>query len=93
LTIERGVVLNARIAYGGMAGIPKRATRTENSLIGKQWNETTVRDAMQAMTNDFTPMSDMRASAEYRMQVAQNHLLRFWIESQNADATSEVRVF
>jgi xanthine dehydrogenase small subunit len=93
LTIERGVVLNARIAYGGMAGIPKRATRTENSLIGKQWNETTVRDAMQAMTNDFTPMSDMRASAEYRMQVAQNYLLRFWIESQNADATSEVRVF
>jgi xanthine dehydrogenase small subunit len=45
------------------------------------------------MTNDFTPMSDMRASAEYRMQVAQNHLLRFWYESQNELTSLEAKVF
>jgi xanthine dehydrogenase small subunit len=80
MTVERGVVSNARIAYGGVAGIPKRATNCEAALVGKQWNEASVREAMHAMTKDFTPMSDMRASAEYRMQVAQNHLLRFWYE-------------
>ncbi len=93
MTIEDGVVTKARIAYGGVAGIPKRAANTEAAVIGKPWNETTVRAAMQAMTNDFTPMNDMRASAEYRMQVAQNHLLRFWHESQDEAASLEARVF
>jgi xanthine dehydrogenase small subunit len=93
ITVEQGTVSHARIAYGGVAGIPKRATRTEAALIGKEWSEATVRNAMRAMTNDFTPMSDMRASAEYRMQVAQNHLLRFWYELQSADAALEARVF
>ncbi len=93
LFIDRGVVLRARIAYGGVAGVPKRATHTETALIGKQWSESTVRDAMKAMMCDFTPMSDMRASAEYRMQVAQNHLLRFWHETQGETAALKTRVF
>jgi len=45
---------------------------------------------MQAMTHDFTPMSDMRATAAYRMQIAQNLLLRFWLEA--SDKRTEVRV-
>jgi xanthine dehydrogenase small subunit len=93
LVVDHGVVSHARIAYGGVAGVPKRAIHTEAALIGKQWRETSVHDAMQAMTKDFTPMSDMRASAEYRMQIAQNHLLRFWYETQGEDATIETRVF
>jgi xanthine dehydrogenase small subunit len=93
LVIDRNVVAHARIAYGGVAGTPKRATNTEAALIGKQWRETTVRDAMKAMKSDFTPMSDMRASAEYRMQIAQNHLLRFWHESQGEAASVGARVF
>jgi xanthine dehydrogenase small subunit len=90
IVVERGVVSHARIAYGGVAGIPKRATHAESALIGKAFSEAAVRSAMQALSN-VTPMSDMRASAEYRMQVAQNHLLRFWHESQGEAA--EVRVF
>jgi xanthine dehydrogenase small subunit len=93
LTVDRGVVSHARIAFGGVAGIPKRAINTESALIGKQWSEASVREAMHAMTNDFTPMRDMRASAEYRMQVAQNHLLRFWYESQNELTSLEAKVF
>ena len=88
---EGGVVKLCRIAYGGMAGTPKRATRAENALLGQTWSEATVRVAMAALTQDFSPMSDMRASAAYRMQVAQNHLLRFWLESQ--DETHAMRVF
>jgi xanthine dehydrogenase small subunit len=93
IVVDRGVVSQARIAYGGVAGIPKRAMHTEAALIGKQWSEVNVREAMKSMTEDFTPMSDMRASAEYRMQIAQNHLLRFWYESQGETASLETRVF
>ncbi|TAG82620.1 MAG: xanthine dehydrogenase small subunit [Betaproteobacteria bacterium] len=90
MVIDRGVVQYVRIAYGGMAGVPKRAINAETELTEKAWSETQVRAAMQAMHADFSPMSDMRASAAYRMQVAQNLLLRFWLESQSAPA--EVRV-
>ena len=78
--VDRGVVSHCRIAYGGMAGTPRRATNAERALLGKAWSEVSARSAMEALTEDYSPMSDMRASASYRMQVAQNHLLRFWLE-------------
>ncbi|MFZ1479849.1 MAG: xanthine dehydrogenase small subunit [Paracoccaceae bacterium] len=82
LTIEGGTVTAARIAFGGMAGIPKRAAAAEAALLGSAWNEATVREAMQAMAGDFSPMSDMRASAAYRMKTAQNMLLRYFHDLQ-----------
>ena len=91
LTTERGVVTQCRIAFGGMAGTPKRAAQAEQALIGKTWSEAAVRTAMAALHKDYSPMSDMRSSAAYRMQVAQNHLMRFWLESQGA--AQAVRVF
>jgi xanthine dehydrogenase small subunit len=93
ISVDGGTVTQCRIGYGGMAGVPKRALRTEHALIGKPWNEAQVRAAMQAVTDDFTPMSDMRASAGYRLQIAQNHLLRFWYESQGSHAETQTRVF
>ncbi|XDA97341.1 xanthine dehydrogenase small subunit [Sulfitobacter sp. LCG007] len=71
---------SARIAFGGMAGTPKRASAAEASLTGGAWREETFRDAMAALDSDFTPMSDMRASADYRMETARNMLLRYWHE-------------
>jgi len=91
VTTERGVVTQCRIAFGGMAGTPKRAALAEQALVGKAWSEKTVRAAMEALSKDYSPMTDMRSSAAYRMQVAQNHLLRFWLESQG-DAEA-MRVF
>jgi xanthine dehydrogenase small subunit len=76
--VEGGVVTAARIAFGGMAGVPKRARAAEAALIGKPWNEATVRAAMAAMDGDFTPLSDMRASADYRREAARNMLLRYF---------------
>ena len=70
----------ARIAFGGMAGTPKRAPAAEAALIGQPLTAETARAAAQAMTADFTPMTDMRASAAYRMTVAQNLLLRYAAE-------------
>jgi len=67
-----------RLVYGGMAGTPTRATRAEAAMAGQPYTEATFRKAMTALADDFQPLSDMRASASYRMQTAQNMLLRFF---------------
>jgi xanthine dehydrogenase small subunit len=76
-----GWISEARLAYGGLAGIPKRALATEAELIGRSWDEAAVADAIAALPRDFTPLSDMRASAGYRLTVAGNLLRRFLIET------------
>jgi xanthine dehydrogenase small subunit len=81
LTIADGRVTEARIAYGGMAATPKRAARAEQALIGRPWSEPTIEAAIQALADDFAPLSDWRASADYRRKVAGNLLRRLWLES------------
>jgi xanthine dehydrogenase small subunit len=90
VAMEGGVVAAARLAYGGMAGIPKRAAAAEAALVGRPWAEATVRAAMDALAADFAPMDDMRASAAYRMEVARNLLLRHWIETTRPDAATRL---
>ncbi|MFD2238384.1 xanthine dehydrogenase small subunit [Aureimonas populi] len=70
-------VAEARLAFGGMAGIPKRAAHAEAALIGKPFDEVACRAAMAAMEADFQPITDMRATSDYRLKAAQNALLRF----------------
>lgn len=84
ITANDGVVTDARIAFGGMAGIPKRATAVEDALIGAPWTEETVRAAQAKFADDFTPLSDMRASAAYRLECAQGMLLRYFLEDCGA---------
>ena len=76
LPVYDGTFGQTRLAYGGMAGTPARAKHAEAALTGKPATLQTIQTAMHALTRDFAPMSDMRASADYRMQVAQNALLR-----------------
>lgn len=85
--IENGRVAAVRLAYGGMAATPKRATATEQSLLGQIWAEKAIRTAQEAMAEDFAPISDMRASAAYRMTVATNLLWRSFLEMDGADDT------
>ncbi|EAQ04336.1 xanthine dehydrogenase, A subunit [Pseudooceanicola batsensis HTCC2597] len=80
LTVEHGTVTQARIAFGGMAGIPKRATAVETALIGQPWDAGAPDRAAEAFAQDFAPMSDMRASAGYRLTAARNMLRRYWAE-------------
>ena len=82
ITVSDGVVSGARIAFGGMAGIPKRATSVENALIGKPWSEDTVDAARAGFDEDFAPLSDMRASATYRLETARALLSRYFAEDQ-----------
>ncbi|SFG55226.1 xanthine dehydrogenase small subunit [Palleronia marisminoris] len=76
VTTEGGTVTAARIAFGGMAGTPKRARQTEAALIGQPLTPEGVAAAQAALEQDFTPLSDMRASARYRLEVAKGMLLR-----------------
>jgi len=91
VTVSEGRVTEARIAFGGMAGVPKRASLAEAALVGKDWTEAVVDAAAEAMAGDFTPMSDMRASAGYRMLTAQN-LLRRYFHDLNGTAVSVLEV-
>ncbi|NNE84805.1 MAG: xanthine dehydrogenase small subunit [Alphaproteobacteria bacterium] len=85
LTLEDGMVTAARIAFGGMAAIPKRAAECEAALTGKPWSEETVRQAATAIGKDFSPLSDHRASAEYRLRVAENLFVRLFRDIEGAD--------
>ncbi|WP_322068612.1 xanthine dehydrogenase small subunit [Paraburkholderia bannensis] len=75
-------VREPRIAFGGMAATPKRATHTEAVLADALWHEATAQAAMIAMGNDYAPLSDMRATSDYRLEAAKNTLYRFWLETR-----------
>lgn len=80
VSIVDGKIADAVIAFGGMAATPNRAKATEKVLVGKPWDEGTFDAAALTLAKDFKPISDMRASAEYRMLAAQNLVRRFYLE-------------
>jgi xanthine dehydrogenase small subunit len=82
IEMEGKVVRDARIAYGGLAATSKRAPTAEAAINGREWNEATARQAMQMLAQDYSPLTDMRASGAYRMKAAQNLLQRFWLETR-----------
>ncbi|HTJ59530.1 MAG TPA: xanthine dehydrogenase small subunit [Devosiaceae bacterium] len=81
---DDGFVQTVRIAFGGMAATPKRAKTVEAALVGKPWTAASIEAALPAFAEDFQPITDMRASAEYRLLVAQNLLRRFHLETTGA---------
>jgi len=93
LTLDaNGIITDSRIAYGGMAGTPKRAAGAEAALKGASLEDpSTWGEAMHAILDDFTPLSDMRASAEYRMETARALLAKALMEISGT-APQEVRV-
>ncbi|WP_300296453.1 xanthine dehydrogenase small subunit [Ferrovibrio sp.] len=80
VVLEGDVVKQARLAYGGMAGIPARAKEAEAALAGRPFTPDGIEPAVAALAADFSPMSDIRASAEYRLLAAQNLLRKFCVE-------------
>jgi xanthine dehydrogenase small subunit len=82
LHIADGRVQRASIGAGGVAATPARAAQTEAALRGQPWSATTVGLAQEALRKEFSPISDMRATGDYRRTVLANLLQRFWLESQ-----------
>ena len=79
LEVDRdGLVSDIILAYGGMADRPKRAEATEVFLKGKRWKRDVIEEAQRIMDRDFTPISDVRGSAEFRKYAARNLILKFW---------------
>ncbi|WP_282157339.1 xanthine dehydrogenase small subunit [Shimia thalassica] len=86
-----GLISEARVAFGGMAATPKRAAQAEAALIGQAWSGESFEAAASALGKDFAPLTDWRASSEYRMTVAQNLFRRFWLE-QTSDDVAAIRL-
>jgi xanthine dehydrogenase small subunit len=93
LELDRGTVRAARVAFGGMAATPKRACACEAALAGRPWTEATCEQAAAALATDFAPITDMRASAAYRLAVAQNLLRKFHLETSGRLAGAPSRLY
>jgi xanthine dehydrogenase small subunit len=85
LRLDGDRVAEVRLAFGGMAAIVKRAAQTEAALLGQPWTEATLARAQAALAQDFQPLSDLRASAAYRLKVSANLLRRLWLETRPDD--------
>jgi xanthine dehydrogenase small subunit len=83
IRLENGHVTEARIAFGGMAGIPARAPACEAALTGKPWSEAAFEAAAQALAQDYQPLSDLRGSAEYRLAAAAKLVRGLWLEPES----------
>ena len=92
ITLDGDVVADVRWAFGGMAATVQRAPAAEAAVRGQPWNEATSHAAMTALAQDFTPLSDMRATAAYRLQVAQNLIQRLWLETRSNSPLAESQI-
>lgn len=93
IELDGGRVRSARVAFGGMAAVPIRATGVEEILAGRPWTEATIEAAVARLQAELSPISDLRASAAYRRLAAGNLLRKLWIESTSPPARTQVRVF
>lgn len=87
---DDGKISDAVLCYGGMAATPKRAGNAEKALIGQSLDEASIQAAMAALESDYQPISDMRATADYRMMTAKN-LLRRFLNEQSDDGPVTIR--
>jgi xanthine dehydrogenase small subunit len=85
IELEGGRAKTVRVAFGGMAATPRRALECEKALTGARWGTAAVGKAARALARDFQPLTDMRASEQYRAQVAANLLQRFHTEVSQPD--------
>src|SRR5438132_1650878 len=91
IVLEDGVVRDVRIAYGGVAATPKRALRCERALLDHPWTQDSVDAAMTELDKDYSPLTDMRASAAYRRLVTRNLFYKFFLETSGKQ--TQTRVF
>ena len=80
LLIKKNKIVKAKIAYGGMSEIPKRATSMEKILDNSIFSKELFLKAQNLIKDDFSPIDDMRASRNYRIEIAKNLLMKFFYE-------------
>jgi xanthine dehydrogenase iron-sulfur cluster and FAD-binding subunit A len=77
---ESNQILHARLGYGGVAATPVRAIAAEEFLVGKPWNGDTIQAVKPILQEAFTPLTDLRGSAEYRQRLVVNLFEKFFVE-------------
>jgi xanthine dehydrogenase small subunit len=77
---DRNEIIHARLAYGGVAATPIRAIAIEQMLVGQPWNLETIQQVKLALKEVFTPLTDVRGSAEYRQMLVANLFEKFFVE-------------
>lgn len=92
IDVEAGNIVSAKTGFGGMAATPISAPSVEKALIGQALSQESFEQAALALANDLSPMSDVRATKEYRLQVAANLIRRAWYESSASKGATVVRV-
>ncbi len=92
LTIHDSVITKATICYGGMSATVHRARQTEKSLIGRPFDTTSVEVAGLTLEQDYSPISDLRGSSDYRRRVAANLLRKMLIDYGGTESTSAWQV-
>ncbi|MGH6905920.1 MAG: xanthine dehydrogenase small subunit [Geminicoccaceae bacterium] len=90
IELDQGRVAGIRIAFGGMAAIPKRARACEKAVLGQPWTEATIARGRKALARELAPISDMRAGAAYRLLAAKNLLTKFHIETSAPNVDTRV---
>ena len=78
--LKNNKIKKIRVAYGGMANIPKRAIYCEKILLNSSLSDSTINKAKKSLEKDFRPVTDVRASQKYRMEVAKNLLEKCFLE-------------
>ncbi|MEM1289132.1 MAG: xanthine dehydrogenase small subunit [Pseudomonadota bacterium] len=91
IEIQDQIISAARIAFGGMAGTPKRASKVEAALIGQPWCQATIELAQERFPEDYQPLTDWRGTSEYRLLTARNLLMRFFLEHSKSDIPVRLR--
>jgi xanthine dehydrogenase molybdopterin binding subunit/xanthine dehydrogenase small subunit len=87
---DTGTITKARLAYGGVAALPVRARATETALVGKLWGDSTCEEVLPVLENEFTPISDVRGSANYRRQMIASLLRKFFADESSAIVNKKV---
>jgi xanthine dehydrogenase small subunit len=85
---DNNKIIQARLAYGGVAATPIRALNVESMLIGKHWDIHTVQEMKPILKETFTPLTDLRASADYRKRLIANLFEKFFVEMGGIDSYS-----
>ena len=82
-SLNDNIFHDIKIVCGGMAATPLMALKTQNFLINKEFNKDNIKIAKKIILSDFQPLSDMRASSQYRSLISQNLLERFYLEKNS----------
>ncbi|WP_186843677.1 xanthine dehydrogenase small subunit [Acetobacterium tundrae] len=84
LKVEKGIIIKAHIACGGVGETTLYMPKTSRHLEGKEMKEVTFLGAFEVISTEATPIGDVRSSAEYRQAMMQNLLMKHYLAYQKS---------